>query len=130
MRTVPGRQSGSASAEEDQCCAPSGADLDAGEAEGIAHVLKALADPVRLRLYHHLASAGGDVCVCDLPDMGISQPTVSHHLRRLREAGLVSSNRRGTWVHYRAVPVDLEQWARILQPPERHTVHNPEVAIT
>lgn len=76
--------------------------LSAAEAERTATVLKALADPVRLRLFIQLAIGQGETCVCDLPDVGVSQPTVSHHLRKLREAGLIDSERRGTWVYYRA----------------------------
>lgn len=79
-----------------------GADLSAAEAEQLAVALKALADPVRLRLFARLATRD-EVCVCDFPDVGVSQPTVSHHLRKLREAGLVVAERRGTWVYYRAV---------------------------
>jgi len=76
--------------------------LSAAEAGRTAAVLKALADPVRLRLFTDIAVKTGETCVCDLPDVGVSQPTVSHHLRRLREAGLIDSERRGTWVYYRA----------------------------
>ena len=64
----------------------------------------ALGDPVRLRLYLAVAheAGGGEICVCDIPDVGVSQSTVSHHLRKLREAGLLHSRRVGTWVYYRA----------------------------
>lgn len=69
-----------------------------------ADIFKALADPVRLRLYLAIRAAWpGDVCVCDLPDQEVSQATVSHHLRKLRESGLVTAARKGTWVHYCAV---------------------------
>ncbi|NEN80296.1 winged helix-turn-helix transcriptional regulator [Nocardioides zeae] len=89
------------------CCAPSpdplpGLDEDAAAAA--AAVLKALADPVRLRLYSRIAGAPEPVCVCDIDDVGVSQPTVSHHLRKLREAGLIDCERRGTWVYYWPVP--------------------------
>ena len=71
--------------------------------ERSAAVFKALADPVRLSLYLAIRKAlPGSICVCDLPDLGLSQATISHHLRKLREAGLVSSRRQGTWVHYTA----------------------------
>ncbi|MCT1958282.1 MULTISPECIES: ArsR/SmtB family transcription factor [Kocuria] len=71
--------------------------------ERSAAVFKALADPVRLRLYLAIRKAlPGSICVCDLPDFDLSQATISHHLRKLREAGLVSSRRQGTWVHYTA----------------------------
>ena len=66
--------------------------------------LKALADPVRLRLFTTIASSAAPVCVCHLPDLGVTQPTVSHHLRRLKDADLIDCHRRGTWVHYWATP--------------------------
>lgn len=78
--------------------------MSADEAEKIAAVLKALADPVRLQLYSRIGAAQDEVCVCDIQDVGVSQPTVSHHLRKLREAGLIDCQRRGTWVYYWAVP--------------------------
>jgi ArsR family transcriptional regulator len=92
------------------CCAPLGADaLDAASAERLAQAFKALGDPVRLRLLSIIAAAPtGEACACDLTDpVGKSQPTVSHHLKILREAGLVTSRKHGTWVHYRAVPDQL-----------------------
>lgn len=89
-------------------CAPGGVELSIAEAEGLAALLKALADPVRLRLYSRIAGAAGEVCVCDIQDVGVSQPTVSHHLRKLREAGLIDCERRGTWVYYWAVPARLD----------------------
>lgn len=84
-------------------CAPAEG-LPTAQAEQLATLLKALADPVRLRLYTRIAATTGETCVCDLGDFGVSQPTVSHHLRKLREAGLIDSERRGTWVYYSAVP--------------------------
>ena len=78
------------------------------EAESVAGLLKALADPVRLRLMS-LIAAGDETCVCELTDtFELSQPTISHHLRVLREAGLVDNERRGTWVYYWAKPDALE----------------------
>ncbi len=72
------------------------------EAEAVATLLKALADPVRLRLMS-LIAGGDEACVCDLTaPFALSQPTISHHLRVLRDAGLVDAERRGTWVYYRA----------------------------
>ncbi len=77
--------------------------LDAEQATAFAPMFKALGDPVRLRLLSMIASAGGgEVCVCDL-----TGPTISHHLKVLREAGLVDSDRRGTWVYYRLIPAAL-----------------------
>jgi len=70
--------------------------------EGAAALLKAVADPYRLTMLATLAGADDEVCVCEFTDaLPLNQPTVSHHLRILREAGLVRSERRGTWVYYR-----------------------------
>lgn len=91
----------------DTACAP-GDGLDAATAERAAAVFKALSDPVRLRLYTRIASCAGETCVCDIQDVGVSQPTVSHHLRKLREAGLIDSERRGTWVYYWPVQGGLD----------------------
>ncbi|MFG1805610.1 ArsR/SmtB family transcription factor [Streptomyces sp. NPDC049040] len=80
-------------------------ELSAPEAARMAAMFKALADPVRLRLFSRIAShPGGEACVCDIQDVGVSQPTVSHHLKKLREAGLLTSQRRGTWMYYRVEP--------------------------
>jgi ArsR family transcriptional regulator len=87
------------------CCSPLGAaPLSAERAEQIAPLLKALADPVRLRLMSLVAShAGGEACVCILNDaFDLSQPTISHHLKVLHEAGLLDRDKRGVWVYYRA----------------------------
>lgn len=91
------------------CCAPIGVDpMSAEQADRIAGLLKALADPIRLRLMS-LIAATDEACVCDLTTpFDVSQPTISHHLRVLREAGLVSCERRGTWVWYRAEREALE----------------------
>jgi ArsR family transcriptional regulator len=91
------------------CCTPLGRDaMSAPQAESVAGLLKALADPVRLRLMS-LIAASEETCVCELTDtFDVSQPTISHHLRVLREAGLVESERRGTWVYYWARPVALD----------------------
>jgi ArsR family transcriptional regulator len=92
-------------ASDPLCCAPLGdAVLGAEDARRFATVLKALADPGRLRLLSLLRAApGGEVCVGDLVDaLGLSQPTVSHHLRVLTDAGLLTRERRGNWVWYAA----------------------------
>ena len=82
--------------------------MSAQQAESVAGLLKALADPVRLRLMSLIAGAD-EACVCELTTtFAVSQPTISHHLRVLREAGLVDSERRGTWVYYRARREALE----------------------
>jgi ArsR family transcriptional regulator len=78
--------------------------MTVAEAETAAAMLKAIADPVRLRLMS-LIAASDETCVCELTDeFDVSQPTISHHLRVLREAGWVTSERRGTWVYYRPRP--------------------------
>ena len=89
------------------CCTPlTGGRITADAAAVLAPAFKALGDPVRLQLMSMIASApGGEACVCDLtPAFDLAGPTISHHLRSLREAGLVIADRRGTWVYYRADP--------------------------
>ncbi|WP_327071423.1 ArsR/SmtB family transcription factor [Kitasatospora sp. NBC_01302] len=85
----------------------------------LARMFKALSDPVRLRLLSLIAShEGGEACVCDLTGpFDVSQPTISHHLKVLREAGLVDSERRGTWVYYWVLPAALAQLSALLQAP-------------
>jgi ArsR family transcriptional regulator len=94
----------------------SSAPLEASSATAFATMFKALGDPVRLRLLSMIASApDGEICVCDLSSaFHLTGPTISHHLRILREAGLVDSDRRGTWVYYRAVPATLSLLAGLL----------------
>lgn len=94
------------------CCAPVGSGrFDADDAANLSVGFAALADPVRLHLLSMIAAAGPDgACVCDLIEpSGRSQPTVSHHLRVLREAGLVTSEKRGTWAWYRVLPDRLTE---------------------
>jgi ArsR family transcriptional regulator, arsenate/arsenite/antimonite-responsive transcriptional repressor len=102
---------------EGACCAPlDRLPLDEAAAGQLAQAFKALGDPVRLQLLSIIASAAsGEVCACDLAEpVGKSQPTVSHHLKVLREAGLVTSRRHGTWVHYRAVPEQIAALREVL----------------
>jgi ArsR family transcriptional regulator len=82
----------------------------------LAAVLKALSDPVRLRLLSVVASrSGGEACVCDLSaGIEVSQPTISHHLKVLRTAGLLESERRRSWVYYRVIPEALQKLSRVL----------------
>jgi ArsR family transcriptional regulator len=82
----------------------------------MARKLKALADPVRLRLFSAIAShSGGEACVCDISGgIEVSQPTVSHHLKVLRDAGLLTSERRASWVYYAVVPQSLREIAALL----------------
>jgi len=83
--------------------------LTAEQAERVAPLMKALGDPVRLRLMSLVAShEGGEACVCELNDaFDLSQPTISHHMKVLYEAGLVDREKRGVWVYYRARPEAL-----------------------
>lgn len=103
------------------CCPPIvTAALSEGDAEVMAAMFKALSDPVRLRLLSRVAShPSGEACVCDISDVGVSQPTVSHHLKKLREAGLLSSERRGTWVYYRPAPGVLAALGEFLADTEK-----------
>ena len=89
------------------CCAPLAREpMTADQAEQVSGLLKALADPVRLRLTSMVLShEGGEACVCDLmPAFDLSQPTISHHLKVLHEAGLLDREKRGVWVYYKAKP--------------------------
>lgn len=107
------------SATADACCAPLAASpLSAADARLLATRLKALADPARLRLLSMLmASDAGEMCTCDVTNpLGLSQPTVSHHLKVLASAGLVVGERRGTWTWYRVLPDALAAVARVLDP--------------
>lgn len=102
------------------CCAPLVTELlGQKDAEQLAVTLKALADPARLRMLSIVASSEGqEACVCDLIDpIGLSQPTVSHHLKVLTEAGFLRRSKRGTWVYYRLVPEALERVSGVLVSP-------------
>lgn len=101
----------------DECCSPLVRDpLSAERAGDLARMFKALSDPARLRLLSLVAShAGGEACVCDISDsFDLSQPTISHHLKVLREAGLLDCERRGTWVYYWVIPGALQQLSSVL----------------
>jgi ArsR family transcriptional regulator, arsenate/arsenite/antimonite-responsive transcriptional repressor len=101
------------------CCPPLTREpLSERDAESITPVLKALADPVRLRLLSLIAShADGEACVCDLNDaFDLSQPTISHHLKVLHDAGLLDREKRGVWVYYRARAQALTALAGLLTP--------------
>ena len=90
------------------CCGPETEPLAVHERDQLAAQFKALADPTRIAIVNQL-SAAGEVCVCNLVEgFNLSQPTISHHLRILREAGLVTSARRGTWAYYRLVPEAID----------------------
>ena len=99
------------------CCSPiTGQVLDAAAAGRLANVLKALAEPTRLRLMSLIAAHDdAEACVCDLTDpVGLSQPTVSHHLKILVDAGLLDREQRGKWAYYRLVPGALDALAAML----------------
>ncbi|MGW0794374.1 ArsR/SmtB family transcription factor [Streptomyces sp. NPDC002692] len=103
------------------CCQGlASAPLAADRAVELAKVFKALGDPVRLRLLSMVASReGGEVCVCELtPAFELSQPTISHHLKLLRQAGLIDCERRGTWVYYWVLPGVLDRLGAFLTTPE------------
>jgi ArsR family transcriptional regulator len=94
--------------------------LNEAAAGELAAVFKALGDPVRLRLFSLIAShAAGEACVCDLTgEFDVAQPTISHHLKVLREAGLISSERRASWVYYRVETDALAALAAVLAAPD------------
>jgi ArsR family transcriptional regulator len=103
------------------CCSPvTGGVLDAADAEALARIFKALGDPTRVRLLSLIAAhADGEACVCDLTDpVGLSQPTVSHHLKQLVEAGLITRSQRGKWAYYRVVQTALDTLADTLRRPQ------------
>ncbi|WP_329051630.1 metalloregulator ArsR/SmtB family transcription factor [Amycolatopsis sp. NBC_01488] len=103
----------------DACCSPLARDpLSEDQAIELAKLFKAMADPVRLRLLSLIAShAGGEACVCDLTDaFDLTGPTISHHLKVLRESGLITGERRGTWVYYRVHPEVLARLSAVLVP--------------
>ncbi|HEX3736356.1 MAG TPA: metalloregulator ArsR/SmtB family transcription factor [Solirubrobacterales bacterium] len=95
----------------DPCCEPLvHPDVEPDRAERMAAIAKALGDPVRLQLVDVLRKHAGKVCVCELvPLFDLSQPTVSHHLKVLRDAGVVGSERQGLWAYYYVVPDALEE---------------------
>lgn len=103
----------------ESCCSPvTGQVLGQADAEKLAGALKAVADPARLRLISIVAaSETGEVCVCDFTGpLGLSQPTVSHHLRVLVDVGVLSREQRGKWAYYRLVPGALADIAGVLSP--------------
>jgi ArsR family transcriptional regulator, arsenate/arsenite/antimonite-responsive transcriptional repressor len=101
------------------CCAPIAREpLSEVEAVEMASLLKAVADPVRLRLLSMIGShAGGEACVCDLTGaFDLTAPTISHHLKILRTAGLIDGERRGTWVYYRIVAGTVNKLGTLFAP--------------
>ncbi|WP_072847143.1 ArsR/SmtB family transcription factor [Rhodococcus tukisamuensis] len=117
--------------DDGPCCSPLMreplAEVRAGD---LARMFKALADPVRLRLLSLVAShAGGEACVCDISaSFDLSQPTISHHLKVLREAGLLDCERRGTWVYYWVIPSALQQLSAVLLTEGEPAAPSPRCA--
>jgi ArsR family transcriptional regulator len=108
------------------CCSPLVHEpLSEAQAGELSRLFKAMGDPVRLRLLSLIAShAGGEACVCDLTGVfDLTGPTISHHLKVLREAGLISGERRGTWVYYRVHPEALEALSTVLHPGQAQAVN-------
>lgn len=103
-----------------ECCPEVlAAPLGAAEAEDVAAALRVVADPARLRLLSLISTAeGGEACACNLTEpLGLGQPTVSHHLKILADAGLVEREQRGRWAYFRLVPERLELLRGALAPP-------------
>ncbi len=117
--------------QAEPCCTPLGREpLTQDWAGDLALMFRALGDPARLRLLSRVAShAGGEACVCDLSvGFDLTQPTISHHLKVLREAGLLQCERRGTWVYYWVVPSALAQLSAVLGSTEVSTAALDESA--
>ena len=101
----------------EECCTTLvGEPISPGQAVELARVLRALADPVRLQLVSMVAAhEGGEACVCDLTDpLGLTQPTISHHLKILVDAGIFTRDKRGKWAYYSLVPCALDALATVL----------------
>jgi ArsR family transcriptional regulator len=109
-----------------ECCSSMTCEpLPIDDAEQLARMFKALGDPIRLRLLSMIAShEGGEACVCELTGGGfpVTGPTISHHLKVLREAGLIEGERRGTWIYYGALPQALGALAAVLHTDRSHRV--------
>jgi ArsR family transcriptional regulator, arsenate/arsenite/antimonite-responsive transcriptional repressor len=103
----------------DECCTPLlRRPITASQAADLARLLKALADPTRLRLVSLVAAhEGGEACVCELTEpLGLTQPTISHHLKILVDAGIFTRDKRGVWAYYALVPSALDALAAVLSP--------------
>jgi ArsR family transcriptional regulator len=105
-----------------RCCAP--VTVDPADRTADANLFKALGDPHRLTILATLARADDEVCVCDFTSgLPLNQPTVSHHLKILRECGLVTGERRGTWVYYRLAPSARERIGAVLHSALPEKIH-------
>jgi ArsR family transcriptional regulator, arsenate/arsenite/antimonite-responsive transcriptional repressor len=100
------------------CCAPlTGAAISTGNAAGTAALFKALADPTRIQIVNLLANSSGPVCVCDLnANFALSQPTISHHLKKLVSAGLLSREQHGTWAYFSLNQEAFDRLADVFRP--------------
>jgi ArsR family transcriptional regulator, arsenate/arsenite/antimonite-responsive transcriptional repressor len=120
--------------EIDQTCCPPlvGSVLSESEAERLAQALRVIADPARLRLVSLVAASdGGESCVCDLTDrLDLGQPTVSHHLRVLTDAGILRRERRGRWAYYRIEPEPLELLRGAIDPGAGAARQSKEPGVT
>ena len=116
---IPVRDIGTTSDAEACCPGSAGELLPQAEAADIATLFKALADPTRVRLLRYVAESGaGTACACHLPDaLGITQPTLSFHMRKLHDAGLVDRDKRGRWVHWTVRPQALARVRTFLELP-------------
>src|SRR6516164_6228341 len=101
------------------CCSPLAGVLDEDAAERLARIFRALGDRHRVRLLSMIAAAdGGEACICDLTaPLGLAQPTVSHHMKQLVDAGLVTREQRGKWAYYRVVPQAIQALGETLRGP-------------
>lgn len=119
-------------AEAVGCCSPLARQpLSAEQAVELSRLFKAMGDPVRLRLLSLIAShEGGEACVCELTDVfEQSGPTISHHLKVLREAGLITGERRGTWIYYRVQPDALRRLSDVLVPGSADAMADADAVI-
>jgi ArsR family transcriptional regulator len=109
----------------DLCCEGAGSLMPVDAARRLAAVFKALADPTRVRLLRYLAqSPSGTACACHVPDaLGITQPTLSFHIKKLHDAGLVARERRGRWMHYTVRTESLESVRAYLDLPDQGDQH-------
>ena len=99
------------------CCTPLTSRMSGGDAEAAAALFRALADPARVRIVNMLATSEEPVCVCEFVEpLGLSQPTVSHHLKKLTEAGLLEREQRGVWAYYSLTDEALSRLAELVSP--------------
>jgi ArsR family transcriptional regulator, arsenate/arsenite/antimonite-responsive transcriptional repressor len=120
VSTTPSAETRTEHPVAETCCAPLLREpITASQATDLAHLLKALADPTRLRLVSMVAAHdGGEACVCDLTEpLGLTQPTISHHLKILVDAGIFSRDKRGVWAYYALRPAALRALADVLGDP-------------